>query len=77
MSIALLLEMAASADADRVAVVSDDQRLTVGELSGLAEGGAVARWETVPSPEEPASRWEGTFSVRDGEIRAFEVSRVA
>ena len=40
MSIALLLEMATSADADRVAVVSDDLRLTVGELNSLAEGGA-------------------------------------
>ena len=51
-------------------------RVTVQEVR-LAEGGAVARWETVPSPEEPASRWEGTFCVRDGEIRAFEVSHVA
>ena len=40
MSIAMLLEMAASADAERVAVVSDDQRLTVGELNSLADGGA-------------------------------------
>ncbi|WP_059017814.1 fatty acid--CoA ligase family protein [Mycobacterium sp. M26] len=39
MSVALLLEMAAS-DADRVGVVSDDQRLTVGELNALADGGA-------------------------------------
>ncbi|MCV7345881.1 class I adenylate-forming enzyme family protein [Mycolicibacterium rhodesiae] len=39
MSVALLLEMAAS-DAERVGVVSDDQRLTVGELSTLADGGA-------------------------------------
>lgn len=39
MSVALLLEMAAS-DGDRVGVVSDDQRLTVGELNALADGGA-------------------------------------
>ena len=39
MSVALLLEMAAS-DAERVGVVSDDQRLTVGELNTLADGGA-------------------------------------
>ncbi|WP_167099714.1 class I adenylate-forming enzyme family protein [Mycobacterium sp. DL592] len=39
MSVALLLEMAAS-DADRIGVVSDDQRLTVGELNALADGGA-------------------------------------
>ena len=39
MSVALLLEMAAS-DPDRVGVVSDDQRLTVGELNALADGGA-------------------------------------
>ena len=36
MSVALLLEMAAS-DPDRVGVVSDDQRLTVGELNALAD----------------------------------------
>lgn len=40
MSVALLLEMAESADADRIAVVDGDRRLTVGELSGLAGGGA-------------------------------------
>ena len=39
MSVALLLEMAAS-DAERLGVVSDDQRLTVGELNALADGGA-------------------------------------
>jgi hypothetical protein len=39
MSVALLLEMAAS-DAERVGVVTDDQRLTVGELNALADGGA-------------------------------------
>lgn len=39
MSVALLLEMAAS-DPDRLGVVSDDQRLTVGELGALADGGA-------------------------------------
>jgi acyl-CoA synthetase (AMP-forming)/AMP-acid ligase II len=42
MSIALLLEMAASADDERVAVVCDDQRLTVGELNSFADGGAGA-----------------------------------
>lgn len=40
MSISLLLEMSASADPDRVAVVSDDVRLTAGELSAVADGGA-------------------------------------
>ncbi|KMO68733.1 class I adenylate-forming enzyme family protein [Mycolicibacterium chlorophenolicum] len=40
MSISLLLEMAASADPDRTAVVDDDTRLTTGELSALADGGA-------------------------------------
>lgn len=40
MSVALLLEMAASGDGDRVAVVSDEQRLTVDELNSLADGGA-------------------------------------
>jgi len=45
MSVALLLEMAAS-DADRLGVVSDDQRLTVGELNALADGGAGAIAET-------------------------------
>ena len=45
MSVALLLEMAAS-DADRLGVVSDDQRLTVGELNALADGGAGVIAET-------------------------------
>ena len=40
MSISLLLEMAASGDPDRVAVVSGDTRLTAQELSDLADGGA-------------------------------------
>ncbi|BBX69096.1 class I adenylate-forming enzyme family protein [Mycolicibacterium psychrotolerans] len=40
MSISLLLEMAASADPDRTAVVDDDTRFTTGELSALADGGA-------------------------------------
>lgn len=40
MSISLLLEMAASADPDRTAVVDGDIRLTTGELSSLADGGA-------------------------------------
>ncbi|OBF29179.1 fatty acid--CoA ligase family protein [Mycobacterium sp. ACS4331] len=40
MSISLLLEMALSGDPDRVAVVSDDTRLTTQELSDLADGGA-------------------------------------
>ncbi|MCT7657107.1 class I adenylate-forming enzyme family protein [Mycobacterium deserti] len=40
MSIALLLEMAMSGDRDRDAVVDGDVRLTVGELSELADGGA-------------------------------------
>lgn len=39
MSISLLLEMA-SANADRTAIVSGDLRLTAGELSTLADGGA-------------------------------------
>jgi acyl-CoA synthetase (AMP-forming)/AMP-acid ligase II len=39
-SISLLLEMAMSADPDRVAVISDDMRLTTAELSELADGGA-------------------------------------
>jgi acyl-CoA synthetase (AMP-forming)/AMP-acid ligase II len=39
-SVSLLLEMAMSADPDRVAVVSDDMRLTTAELSELADGGA-------------------------------------
>src|SRR5581483_1402369 len=40
MSISLLLEMSLSADADREALVCDGTRLTVGELSALADGGA-------------------------------------
>src|SRR6478752_6483641 len=40
MSISLLLEMAASSDPDRTAVVSGDMRLTTNELSALADGGA-------------------------------------
>ena len=40
MSISLLLEMAASSDPDRTAVVSGDVRLTTNELSALADGGA-------------------------------------
>ena len=40
MSISLLLEMASSGDPDRTAVVSDDTRLTAGELSTLADGAA-------------------------------------
>ncbi len=40
MSVSLLLEMAASSHPDRVAVVSDDMRLTTQELSDLADGGA-------------------------------------
>jgi acyl-CoA synthetase (AMP-forming)/AMP-acid ligase II len=40
MSISLLLEMAASGDPDREALVSNGTRLTVGELSALADGGA-------------------------------------
>jgi acyl-CoA synthetase (AMP-forming)/AMP-acid ligase II len=40
MSISLLLEMAVSGNPDRVAMVSDDTRLTVGELNALADGGA-------------------------------------
>jgi acyl-CoA synthetase (AMP-forming)/AMP-acid ligase II len=39
-SIALLLEMAASSDPDRIAVVSGELRLSTGELSVLADGGA-------------------------------------
>src|SRR5246127_3449332 len=39
MSISLLLEMAASSP-DREALVSNGTRLTVGELSALADGGA-------------------------------------
>ncbi|MEZ0338928.1 class I adenylate-forming enzyme family protein [Mycobacterium sp. pV006] len=40
MSISLLLEMAASSDPDRTAVVDDDLRLTTAEVSSLADGGA-------------------------------------
>lgn len=40
MSIALLLEMAASSNPDRTAVVSGETRLTTAELSALADGGA-------------------------------------
>ena len=40
MSISLLLEMAASSNPDRTAVVSGDMRLTTQELSDLADGGA-------------------------------------
>lgn len=40
MSISLLLEMASSTDPDRTAVVSGDLRLSAGELSDLADGGA-------------------------------------
>ena len=40
MSISLLLEMAASSNPDRTAVVSGDMRLTTQQLSDLADGGA-------------------------------------
>lgn len=40
MSISLLLEMAASGDAERTAVVSGELRLTTQQLSDLADGGA-------------------------------------
>ncbi|MCV7171133.1 long-chain fatty acid--CoA ligase [Mycobacterium manitobense] len=40
MSISLLLEMASSSDPGRTAVVSNDLRLSAGELSALADGGA-------------------------------------
>lgn len=40
MSISLLLEMAASGDPDRTALVDDDLRLTTAEVSSLADGGA-------------------------------------
>ncbi|MGU3501175.1 class I adenylate-forming enzyme family protein [Mycobacterium sp. C31M] len=40
MSISLLLEMASSANPDATAIVSGELRLTVAELSALAEGGA-------------------------------------
>src|ERR1700739_541602 len=40
MSISLLLEMAASSNPERTAVVSEDVRLTTQQLSDLADGGA-------------------------------------
>jgi acyl-CoA synthetase (AMP-forming)/AMP-acid ligase II len=40
MSISLLLEMAASSNPDRTAIVSGETRLTTNELSALADGGA-------------------------------------
>jgi acyl-CoA synthetase (AMP-forming)/AMP-acid ligase II len=40
LSISLLLEMAVSADPERIALVDGDDRLTTGELSQLADGGA-------------------------------------
>ncbi len=40
MSLSLLLEMAASSNPDRIAVVSGDTRLTTAQLSDLADGGA-------------------------------------
>lgn len=40
MSISLLLEMAVSADPDRAAIAWDDNELTAGGLSDLADGGA-------------------------------------
>src|SRR5271155_4605510 len=40
MSVSLLLEMAASGNPDRTAVVSEDLRLTTQQLSDLADGGA-------------------------------------
>jgi acyl-CoA synthetase (AMP-forming)/AMP-acid ligase II len=40
LSISLLLEMAASGDPERIALVDGDNRLTTGELSELADGGA-------------------------------------
>jgi long-chain acyl-CoA synthetase len=40
MSVSLLLEMAASSNSDRTAVVSGDTRLTTQQLSDLADGGA-------------------------------------
>jgi acyl-CoA synthetase (AMP-forming)/AMP-acid ligase II len=40
MSISLLLEMAASSNPDRTAVVSGEMRLTTNELTALADGGA-------------------------------------
>ncbi len=48
MSVSLLLEMAASSNPDRTAVVSGDTRLTTQQLSDLADGGAgvIARSNT-------------------------------
>lgn len=46
MSISLLLEMAVSADPDRVAVVSESARYTTAELNALADAGAGAINET-------------------------------
>ncbi|BCI91925.1 hypothetical protein NIIDMKKI_71310 [Mycobacterium kansasii] len=40
MSVSLLLEMAASSNPDRTAVVSGELRLTTQQLSDLADGGA-------------------------------------
>ncbi len=40
MSVSLLLEMAASGNPDRTAVVSEDMRLTTRQLSDLADGGS-------------------------------------
>ncbi|CAN5423616.1 fatty acid--CoA ligase family protein [soil metagenome] len=40
MSVSLLLEMASSEEPDRLAIVDGDTRVTVGELSELADGGA-------------------------------------
>ncbi len=40
MSISLLLEMASSTDPDRTAIVAGDLRLSTGQLSELADGGA-------------------------------------
>ena len=40
LSISLLLEMAASGDPERIALVDVGNRLTTGELSELADGGA-------------------------------------
>jgi acyl-CoA synthetase (AMP-forming)/AMP-acid ligase II len=40
LSISLLLEMAVSGEPDRLALVDGNQRLTIGELSELADGGA-------------------------------------
>lgn len=40
MSIALLLEMAASGDPDRIAVVDEHLRFSIGELNAMVDGGA-------------------------------------